>query len=923
MHSCNRDCMAGPSMLVKEGIITDVNDSFLELSCFSYDDLVNKPLEVVWSDSLRISTGISPMNRHQEAYLFTKSLEARHVDINAEIHSNSGIIIFTFLEKPESRLDNKCSFLKNIYSCGTTGFAIYSAPDLILLKANQMAFNFLDKPYNEAFNGIGRNAAKIISGFMGSDIEKKWHSAIETGEVYEIREIPYEGFDTGTTFWNMKCVPIYEDGIVKYLIQIIDDVTQSVLDRIKLEKQTKIIKEQKKELEAIIQSMSDALYIIDKNDRVDLINDEAKGRIPVQNIDNCSPGFGEVRHFHLNGREIPYDELPVIRALKGEKIKNFKVLVKQPHKEYIAQITAMPIYDEEGNITKAIVCSHDITELINNGKVLKEKNELLEIIIENMSDGLCVVDKEGNFIKINGAFKELLRKLYGAKAMPVDVETVAISELNFHNEHGEPILFEDLPVPRVLKGERIEKEKVMYKSEQGNIIIDISGTPIFDEDGKFLYGITLGHDITQIVERERLTHNQKEELEAIIENFDDAIFIYDKDGNHYMQNKAARDYHISTNLHVFGEGDDYTKYYDLNNMEIPQGEMPFFKAQRGQAVKDERIKMVQGNRERYVSVSCRPLYNLDGNMQLSILHSRDITEDVKKEHIIREQQEMLLKGERDKQEALKASMEFKDEFLYLITHEFRTPINVINSALQAIELMHKGEIGEKVWNYLKMIKQNTNRQLRLVNNLLDITRINSGNIRMNMSSFDVVHVVQTIVDSVRIYGQEKGVALNFTSHLEKREIFSDDEKIERILLNLLANALKFTPSEKTINVLLSEVEHKGRRMISICVEDEGIGIPYEKQREIFERFGQVDSSLSRKAEGTGLGLYLVKLLVQALEGEIILKSEVHRGSTFIVLLPICELRGIIKEEDECNKEFLYTNERIFDSVVIEFSDIYF
>ncbi len=249
---------------------------------------------------------------------------------------------------------------------------------------------------------------------------------------------------------------------------------------------------------------------------------------------------------------------------------------------------------------------------------------------------------------------------------------------------------------------------------------------------------------------------------------------------------------------------------------------------------------------------------------------------------------------------------------------------VINSALHSIELMNKGEITEKVGNYLKMIKQNTNRQLRLVNNLLDITRINSGSIKMNMSSFDIVHVVRTIVSSVQLYGQQKRVNLSFNSTLEKKDIFSDEEKLERILLNLLANALKFTPSEKSINVILSERSHRGKSMISISVKDEGIGIPKEKQKVIFERFGQVDSSLSRRAEGTGLGLHLVKLLINALDGEIILRSEVDRGSTFTVLLPAYESTASKEGAtgDEMNHELLYSNDKVIESVVIEFSDIY-
>lgn len=924
MDSCSKHFMDMPCIFVKDGIITDVNNLFLELSCFSSKDLKHKPFGFIWNDLLRISVEPDFINGYQEAYLFTRSLEARHINIKTEIQSESNSIIYTFLEKPESRLDNNFLFIENLYLRGATGVAIYSATDLILLKANQVLLNFLDKPYNEAGNSIGRNGTTIISGFKGSMLEKNWHNVIKTGEAFDVKEMTYNGFNRGTTYWNMRVVPISEDGVVKYLIQIVDEITQTVINRKKMEKQAKIIKQQKEELEAIIQNMSDALYVIDKSGKVELMNEEARRRFSPLSMSKLSDFLKYTKYYYLDGSEIPYDEIPALRALKGEKIKNIKAIVKQQDREYVAQITSEPIYDEKGNITRSIVCSHDITDLIQKEKTLREQKEQLEIIIENMSDGLCVIDNRGNFIKTNRAFKAFLGDRFGSNPEAKNVDdTIRYGQL-YCDENGKVLVPEELPPLKVLKGERVEKQKILFKDDDRETFVSTFAIPIFDDNGKLLYGILLGHDITDEIENQKLINKQKEELEAVIENFDDAIFIYDKDNNNYMQNKAARDYFPNASFENNNEVYTDTKYYYFDGEEIPSEKMINYKVQKGQIVKDDRIKMVQGDNVRYINVSGRPVYNSDKSIRLSILHSRDITEDVNKERIIGEQQKLLLKGEREKQEALKTSMELKDEFLYLITHEFRTPMAVINSALQAIELMYKGEITEKVGNYLKMIKQNTNRQLRLVNNLLDITRINSGSIKMNMSSFDIVHVVRTIVSSVQLYGQQKRVNLSFNSTLEKKDIFSDEEKLERILLNLLANALKFTPSEKSINVILSERSHRGKSMISISVKDEGIGIPKEKQKVIFERFGQVDSSLSRRAEGTGLGLHLVKLLINALDGEIILRSEVDRGSTFTVLLPAYESTASKEGAtgDEMNHELLYSNDKVIESVVIEFSDIY-
>jgi signal transduction histidine kinase len=275
----------------------------------------------------------------------------------------------------------------------------------------------------------------------------------------------------------------------------------------------------------------------------------------------------------------------------------------------------------------------------------------------------------------------------------------------------------------------------------------------------------------------------------------------------------------------------------------------------------------------------------------------------------------LLKAERQKAEAMEKAMEMKDEFLSLISHEFRTPLNVINTAIQAINYFCSNDLPEKSKKYLDMIKLNTFRQLRLVNNLLDITRADAGRIKINKKNSDIVFMSKAITESVQVYSSQKGIALDFISQLQEKIIGIDDEKYERILLNLLSNAIKFTPEGKSIRVKLIAKKNN----VCIEVKDEGIGIPKDKVDIIFERFGQVDSSLSRQAEGTGIGLSLVKKFVEALGGSISVKSTVGRGSTFTILLPD---ETVVKNDDENEIVDLMDN-RLVHVTNVEFSDIYF
>lgn len=283
---------------------------------------------------------------------------------------------------------------------------------------------------------------------------------------------------------------------------------------------------------------------------------------------------------------------------------------------------------------------------------------------------------------------------------------------------------------------------------------------------------------------------------------------------------------------------------------------------------------------------------------------------------ISKQQELLYQSEKRQRELLEKDLIMKDEFITLITHEFKTPINVIYSAIQLIEHVYVNDISQPVVKLLGSIKRNSFRQLRLVNNLLDITRLHSQQFKLNLKKLDIVFITKLITESIKIYADQKKIKLQFKANISRREIALDEEKYERIILNLLSNAIKFTPEGGTINVEVKE--NKNEKTVSISVRDNGIGIPKEKHEMIFQRFGQVENNLSRQAEGSGIGLALVKMLVTILNGSINLDSELGIGSTFTIMLPIKEN----VDYDE-NKVFIASDNSLVDAINVEFSDIYF
>lgn len=259
----------------------------------------------------------------------------------------------------------------------------------------------------------------------------------------------------------------------------------------------------------------------------------------------------------------------------------------------------------------------------------------------------------------------------------------------------------------------------------------------------------------------------------------------------------------------------------------------------------------------------------------------------------------------------------KREFFANISHEFRTPLNIIHATVQFIEQYVIKDLSdnnrEKLDRNMKAVKQNCYRLLRLVDNLIDSTKIDSGFLKLNPSNCNIVNIIEEITLSVSQYVENKRVKLIFDTNVEEKMMSCDTEKMERIMLNLLSNAVKFTNPGDEIFVLM---EDRGESII-ISVRDTGIGIPEHRLEVIFDKFRQVDKSLTRNHEGSGMGLSIVKSLVDMHGGKITVNSKYEEGSEFNIEFPIKVL-----DIDEASLE-IAADKSSMNQVDIEFSDIYF
>ena len=227
----------------------------------------------------------------------------------------------------------------------------------------------------------------------------------------------------------------------------------------------------------------------------------------------------------------------------------------------------------------------------------------------------------------------------------------------------------------------------------------------------------------------------------------------------------------------------------------------------------------------------------------------------------------------------------KNNYFVNLSHELRTPLNVLSSINQLIKEFTKKDnfiTPEKLSYYMGIMDRNCSRLLSLINNLIDHTKIENNSYIINKKDEDIVYLVEETVLDMKDYIEEKGLELIFDTDVEEKVIRCDKVDIERCIINLVGNAVKFTHEGGLIEVLLQDLDDK----VKIIVKDNGIGISEENQKVIFDRFNQVVDESSEQKGGSGLGLTITKQLITLHNGEIYVESEVGVGSEFIIILPV-------------------------------------
>lgn len=256
----------------------------------------------------------------------------------------------------------------------------------------------------------------------------------------------------------------------------------------------------------------------------------------------------------------------------------------------------------------------------------------------------------------------------------------------------------------------------------------------------------------------------------------------------------------------------------------------------------------------------------------------------------------------------------QEEFVLNISHDLRSPLNIILSILQCYK--HEYNDIEKSIQYqehIESIKRNAYKILKLINNLIDTTKLEKKHYNIKRENLDIINLIEWNISSIDKYAKQKDISLVFDTNVEECVMALDSEAIDRIIMNLISNAIKFSPQGSNIYVNT----WKNINQLTISIKDQGMGIPKDEQISIFNRF--VQSSKNKKSEntGSGIGLDLVRCLIKSHNGSIEVKSEENKGSEFIIKLPI-----EILEENEVSKNKCLRAKGKVEVFEVEFSDIY-
>ncbi|MBN8655294.1 MAG: PAS domain S-box protein [Anaerolineae bacterium] len=536
-------------------------------------------------------------------------------------------------------------------------------------------------------------------------------------------------------------------------------------------------------------------------------------------------------------------------------------LLRKDGTSFPALINATAAKNEAGELLVSRSTVFDITERKQAELALREREEVYRALFQSANDAIFMLSPDGVILRANPRCFDLVGftadKLVGRRS----------DEFIAHSEQDDA----DSLLTRLLAGERLPVYERHFMRKDGSLVnTEVNLSLIRDESGEPKFIQSVVRDISARKHAENALRESEEQNRLLFEDSPDAVVLFDQLGrvvriNHAFETITGR------------QGDQFIGHLLTDLGILPRQLIEALSVSAQDALEqDGKIAVLEFKME-HTSGEVRDIsariftLNLHGEPHyLASIH--DITTSKRAEETLR-----LANNEMER------ALRLKDEFLANMSHELRTPLNAVLGITESLLEQVSGPLNEKQLKYLQTVSESAQHLLELINDILDLAKINAGRIDLEINKSDIVSVSHASLRMVRELAHKKGVATDLKIDTSIKLAWVDERRLKQMLVNLLSNAVKFTPKDGSIGLEVHGDEAAG--ILYFTVWDTGIGISQQDLRLLFQPFVQLDAGLARGNQGTGLGLVLVSQMARLHGGSVSVESEPGKGSRFTISLP--------------------------------------
>jgi len=620
------------------------------------------------------------------------------------------------------------------------------------------------------------------------------------------------------------------------------------------------ISEVEEEYRKIFEVSPEAIAVVEKSGKILDVNDRVFDWLGYKKEEVVGKNILMIPFLSRKSKLIAMQKLAQRMAGKEVPFYDLEFITKNGEKK-IGRVRGAVLEDQKGKREKEIVLIEDITELKKAEERLKESEENYRRIFQSAQDGIFTLDLKGRFLdgnkkaeEISGYKKEELIGKHFVKLLPKNEIKKVIA------------IFNNMVFGKI----GFHKTEINIRRKDGNIVpIELVGN-VIKKQNKIIGIEGIARDISERKKAEMALKKAKETLEIektkieeILENIGEGLIVFDKEEKIMVFNKGASELLGFSREEMLGKKfSDKISIKDENGNLISLKDEPFNRAKEGRKVVFTSLttKYFFPKKDKTllpVSIILSP-FIFKGEILGDILIFNDASTE----------------KEIDKE---------KTEFVSLASHQLRTPLTTIKWYTETLLSGDLGKLEKTQKEYLTDVLVATERMIKLIRDLLNVSRLEIGTFLIEPQKFRIEKLAEEVLEEFSLIVKQKEIKLEKNYDRKLPLMFSDPRLLKIVFQNLVSNAIKYTP--RGGKIVLSILKRSGDKIL-IEVSDNGVGIPKKDQSKIFTKLYRGDNIKMIDPEGTGLGLYLTKGIVEALLGKIWFESEENVGTTFFVLLPI-------------------------------------